>query len=86
MSALAKPGSIFTNAVNNTTIVPNEGVQSVEKIDIPAIGNNKAYYLIVFTMWPVGSETKVIKIKFTAAAARNTSFTNWQTANTASVA
>lgn len=86
MSALAKPGSIFTNAVNNTTIVPNEHVISVEKLDVPALNNNAASYAIVFNVVYPNSATKVIKINFTASAARNTSYTNWVTANAASVA
>lgn len=86
MSALVKPHSIFTNAVNSTTIVPNEHVISVEKKDIPAINNSKAEYSLVFTsIYPNGA-TKEVEIKFAASAARNTSYTNWVTANAASVA
>jgi len=86
MSALTKPGSIFTNAVNNKTIVPNEYVESAEKLDIPAFNNNKAQYFIVFTIVFTQSQTKVMKIEFTTSGARDTSIANWLTANTASVA
>lgn len=86
MSALAKPHSVFTNAVNSTTFVPNEHVVSIEKKDIPALGNNKAEYALVFTsVYPNGA-TKEVEIKFLTAGARNTSYTNWVTANAASVA
>jgi len=89
MSALAKPGSTFTAAVNSTTIVPNENIQTAEPLDIPALPNapgSSAKYFIVFTTWPVGGATKEIKIEFTASAARDTSLTNWLSANTAVVA
>lgn len=86
MSALAKPGSTFTNAVNNKTIIANEHISSVETLDIPAMGNNKAKYYLVFNyVYPNGA-TKETKIEFTTSGARNTSHTNWLSANTASVA
>lgn len=86
MSALAKPHSIFTNAVNNTTVVPNEHVESIEKKDIPALGNNPAKYSILFTVVYPNSATKNVEIVFTTKAARDTSYTNWVSANAASVA
>lgn len=88
MSALAKPCSVFTAATNATTIVSNEHLASVEKIDIPAsiTPAKPAQYMILFTYQYPGGYTKETKIKFATQSARNTSFTNWQTANTASVA
>lgn len=89
MSAIAKPNVIFTNAINNKVVVPVEFVHSAEKLNIPAAPNapaSTAEYLILFTMVQVGSATKVIKIRFATSAARDTSFTNYETLVAASVA
>lgn len=89
MSAIAKPNVTFTNAINNKVMVPVENVQSIEKLNIPPAPNapaSTAEYLIVFTMIPVGSADKVIKIRFATSAARDTSFTNYQTAMVTAVA
>lgn len=86
MSALATPHSVFTNAINSDTIVPNEHVVSVETEDIAAVNGQAAEYNIVFTLVYPNSETKIVKIKFATDVARNTSIGNWITANSAPVA
>lgn len=89
MSSIAKPNVIFTNAVNNKVSIPVEFVHSVEKINIPPAPNapaTTAQYLILFTMVQVGSANKIIKINFLTAAARDTSFANYETAMALSVA
>lgn len=90
MSAIAKPGAIFTNAINSTTPVPVESVIDVSKVDIPAAPNapaSTATFNIIFTcLLPGQTATKQITIKFATSAARNTSYTNYITANAASVA
>lgn len=89
MSALTKPLIKFTNAINNTVTVPVEYVQSAEKVDYAAAPNapaSTAVYSILFTVVFPHSENKIVKIDFTTAGARNTSFTNYQTANVTSVA
>lgn len=90
MSAIAKPLAIFTNAINNTTTVPVECVQAITKFDNPAAPNapaSTAVFSIIFVvLLPGQTATKNISINFTTAGARNTSFTNFETANCASVA
>lgn len=89
MSALAKPHFIFTNAINNKVVVPAEYIHSAEKLNIPAAPNapaSTAEYLILFTLVFPHSANRVIKIRFATSAARDTSFTNYETATAASVA
>ena len=51
MSALAKPMIHTTSAtVNPSPMVNAERCTSVEKVDIPAVGNTPAKYSIVFTL------------------------------------
>lgn len=90
MSAIAKPMAIFTNAINNTTPVPVECIIDISKFDNPAAPNapaSTATFNIIFTcLLPGQTATKQIPIRFSTASARNTSYTNFETAYTAGVA
>jgi hypothetical protein len=85
MSALAKPLNHFSGATGSglTTFVPAELVKAVEKQDVPALNGVAASYWLNF--YVVG-QIEPIKVKFAAAAARNTSYTNFVTANSAVIA
>lgn len=89
MSGIAKPMAIFTNAINNTTPVNVECIIDISKTDIPAAPNapaSTAVYTMVFTcLLPGQVATKKITINFSTKAARDTSYTNFETAYTASV-
>lgn len=85
MSALAKPLNHFTSAIaaHQNYFVPAEQVASVTKLDVTAIENNPAEYYLVFKLYTV---SQPIKIQFATSAARNTSLTNFITANSAAIA
>jgi hypothetical protein len=86
MSAIAKPFIHFSNSLTPNVYVPVEHVQAVESLDVPAINNTAAEYLIVITsVYPNGA-TKEIKVPFATANARNTSLTNFKAAMSTAVA
>lgn len=88
MSAITKPLINFTNAVNNSAFIPVEEVVDATAVDIPAaaVGSAVADYLILFTLINSNSVVRYIKIHFTTAGARNTSLTNFKSANSTAVA
>ena len=87
MSAVTKPLARFTSAKTShqKITVPVEHVLSVEPLDQPAIGNDKAKYFIIFNT--TGSNfPKKIEIEFTTSSARDTSLTNFLSTFVTSVA
>lgn len=82
MSAIAKPSVSFTNSTNPSKLYPVEDIRTAEKIDIPAGPNqpaSEARYAILFT-FKEGCVPQRDRADFLTSGARNTSFTNLQTA------
>lgn len=82
MSGIAKPLAKFSAAINNTTTVPVEAVQAIEKQDIGALPNSpstSAEYNIIITVLLAGSvQAKQIAIKFATAVARDAAFASFE--------
>lgn len=87
MSALAKPLNHFTASTTPLKFVASEHLASVEKLNIEnSPGNPKNRYQINFHYQYPDGGTKVTTIEFTTEAARDTSLTNFQTANSIAIA
>lgn len=88
MSGISKPLINFTNAINNNAFVPIEEVIDATAVDIPAasVGSPTATFDILFTLMNSANVIRWIRIHFTTANARNTSFINFKSANSTAVA
>lgn len=89
MSAIAKPFVHFTSSQTPSVYVPVEHVNTVDKLDIPAVPNQPSstakYLILVTSVYPSG-ETKKIEIPFTTSAARDTSLVNFKAAMSTAIA
>ena len=88
MSGIAKPGVKFSGSKTPTQVIPVDFIKSVEKIDIPAFPTEPAAtaewgILITYTDVLANPPSKVM---FTTEAARDTSFTSFETLICATVA
>ncbi len=89
MSALTKPLTNFTNAVNSNIFINVEQVLDAVKVDRMANPNgpaSTASFDIIFTLMGEGNVVNWQAIHFTTANARNTSFTNFKSNNSVAVA
>lgn len=86
MSAIAKPMARFTGSQKVDILVPVEWVHSATKRDSAVSpGSPTVYYIDLTLVYPTGA-SKDIHIPFATSGARNTSFTNYETAFVTSVA
>ena len=88
MSGISKPLINFTNAVNSSTFIPVEEVIDAVAVNIPAasVGSPTATFDIIFTLFGMNNVVKYVRIHFTTANARDTSLTNFKSANSTAVA
>lgn len=73
MSALAKPMVHSTTAIAATASMVNiEEVKAISKVDLPAVGNKPARYMMIFILKSGGKTAW----GYTTQALRNTDYTN----------
>lgn len=90
MSALTKPLNHFTTAINGTgniAVAAEEVLVAVKQDEdelLMSSGTKKTNYFIILHMKKPGTDP--VKIQFASNAIRNTSWTNYLTANSAVIA